>query len=80
MRTRTRVAIATVIAVAAWVAMVGGEIWIKCRLPDSEGCVWAKSYFPGLTVPLYGVMIGLPVFCFVIWFTGLWRQRRGSST
>ena len=80
MQTRTRVAIATLVAVAAWAGMIGGEFWLKCRVPDSEGCIWAKAYFPGLSVPLYGVMIGVPVFCLAFWLTGWWRQRRGSST
>lgn len=75
-RTRTRVGIATIIAVIAWAAMTGGEILVKCRIPDSEACLWARSFFPGLTVPLYGILIGVPAFWLAFWLTGWWSSRR----
>jgi hypothetical protein len=59
---RKRFAFATAIGVIAWWAMVLGEIYVKCRVPDSEACSWAHAFFPKLTVPLFFVIIGLPAF------------------
>jgi hypothetical protein len=50
------------VGVVAWWAVVLGEIYFKCRVPDSEGCHWAHAFFPELTVPLFFVIIGLPAF------------------
>jgi hypothetical protein len=37
------------------------ELWVKCRRPVSEACVWAKAYLP-LTRPAYFAAFGLLAF------------------
>lgn len=71
----TRLAIAGVCAIAITAIVIGAEIAIKCRVPDSEGCTWAKAFFPELTVPLYAAMVGLPFFGLFFWLLGRWVQR-----
>lgn len=41
------------------------ERWFKCRVPDSEACVWAKAYLP-LSFGLWSVA-GL-IAAVILWF------------
>lgn len=81
MRSGKRLAIAGVVSIAITATVIGLEIALKCRLPQSEGCMWAKAFFPQLTVPLYSAMIGLPAFGLSFWLLRLRAPQspRGSS-
>lgn len=59
---RKRVLFATTAGVVAWWAVVLGELYFKCRVPNSDECAWARAFFPTLTVPLFLVIIGMPAF------------------
>ena len=44
-------------ALAMGLAAPHAELWVKCRAPSSEACVWGRPYLP-LTVPVYLVVFG----------------------
>ena len=49
------------------------ELWIKCREPVSEACVWAKAYLP-LSLGV-GAVIGI-VAAVATWFVlGAWGAK-----
>ena len=58
-RFRSRLAIATLIATIIGLSAAFGEVWLKCRQPISESCVWGRAFLK-LTVPLYMVVFGIP--------------------
>ena len=43
---RTAKAAALTLAVLVAVGAPGIELWLDCRVPDSEGCVWGKALWP----------------------------------
>ena len=45
------------VALAVGLAAPHVELWVKCRAPSSEACVWGRSFLP-LTVPVYLVVVG----------------------
>lgn len=75
---KKRLLISTLVAAVAWWGVVFGEIYMKCRVPDSEGCSWAHAFFPELTVPLFFVIIGLPSFFMAYGVLG-WLAHRKSA-
>ena len=49
------------------------ELWLKCRQPMSEACVWAKAYLP-LSLGI-GAVLGI-LAAVVAWFVlGAWRGK-----
>lgn len=60
MRIATRIAIAAAVAVA--IPLV--RLWIACRDPLSEACVWGRAYLP-LSIGLYLLLAGPVVFLLV---------------
>ena len=55
------------LAFALGAAISRAKLWVQCRQPSSEGCVWGKAYFP-LTLPVETVAFGgllLAVFALV---------------
>ena len=45
------------VALDVGLAAPHAELWVKCRAPSSEACVWGRSFLP-LTVPVYLVLVG----------------------
>jgi hypothetical protein len=46
-----------IVALGVGLAAPHVELWVKCRAPSSEACVWGRSYMP-LTIPVYLVLFG----------------------
>ena len=45
------------IALAVGLAAPHAELWVKCRAPSSEACVWGRAFLP-VTIPVYLVVVG----------------------
>ena len=69
MTRRIRISIAIVAAIICAVALAAAEVYVKCRLPTSESCVWSRALLR-LTVPVYLLVIGVPVGVVVFWIAG----------
>ena len=43
-----RAALAAALALGTLLAVgiPGGELWLDCRVPDSEACIWGKALWP----------------------------------
>jgi hypothetical protein len=68
---RALLSVLVFVVLAAGVPLL--ELWIKCRQPVSEACVWAKAYLP-LSLGI-GVVIGL-LAAVIAWFVlGAWRPK-----
>ncbi len=49
------------------------ELWLKCHQPESEACVWGRSYLP-LSVTI-GVMLALVAVVIVYFVLGVFSFR-----
>jgi hypothetical protein len=76
---KKRLLISALVGTLAWWGVVFGEIYFKCRVPESEGCSWAHAFFPELTVPLFFVIIGFPSFLLCYAVTGWLASRKPSG-
>lgn len=65
------------VAVAAGLAAPHIELWVKCRAPASEACVWGRSFLP-LTVPAYLVVVGGLTYA-VLALVDRARRKRGDA-
>lgn len=65
---------------AALIAMVIGfivgaaypfvDVWLKCRAPESEACVWGKAFLPltvAISVPLLGAIAAGVAYAVFAW-------------
>ena len=62
------------VAAAVGLAAPHAELWVKCRAPSSEACVWGRSFMP-LTIPVYLVLFGGLTYV-VLAFISRARRRR----
>lgn len=56
-----RLVVAALVGVLAALAVSYGNLWLRCREPASEACVWSKAYLP-VSLGLTFVILGMPVF------------------
>jgi hypothetical protein len=52
------------------------ELWVKCRAPSSEACVWGRAYLP-VTVPVYLVVVG--GLTYAVLASAARRKRKGTG-
>jgi len=66
------------IALLAWAVVGIGypflDIALKCRVPDSEACVWGKAYF-SLTLTVSVVVLG-GIAAALVYGLLIWRRKR----
>ena len=66
------------IALLAWAVVGIGypflDIALKCRVPESEACVWGKAYF-SLTLSVSVVVLGA-IAAGLVYGLLLWRRKR----
>ena len=71
MKARTRIALtAAIVGAAAGTAYPFIDLALACRAPESEACVWGKSYLPlslGISIPLVGGVIAVVAYVFMSW-------------
>ena len=77
-----RTQLPVLLAALAIGALVGfgwplGELWLDCRTPTSEGCVWGKALLPVSLSVGAGVAALVAGVSFIL-LRG-WRRQRGSE-
>ena len=72
MATRTRAIVSAIIGLLVGIAYPFLDIYVRCRAPASEACVWGKAYFMltvAVSVPLIGAVAAAAAYIGLGWLT-----------
>jgi len=72
MTIRTRAIASAIVGLIAGIAYPFLDIFLRCRSPASEPCVWGKAYFlltVAVAVPLIGAVAAAAAYIGIGWFT-----------
>lgn len=72
MKQRTRAIVSAIVGLAVGVAYPFIDVYVRCRAPGSESCVWAKAFFMltvAVSVPLIGAVAAAAAYIGIGWFT-----------
>ena len=73
-----QILIAVVLGAAVGAASPFIDVWLSCRVPDSEACVWGKAYLPlslGISIPVIGSIVAVVAYAAMAWHRGSARKR-----
>jgi len=73
-RKPARLAIAVILGAGVACGVAYAEMWLKCRTPSSEACVWGHAFLR-LTVVVYLIIFGVPTGAVAYWLT---RPAKGA--
>lgn len=75
LNSRASLLVATAVGLLAGIGYPYVDLWLACREPASEACVWGKAYIP-LALGLSIVLLGGTVTALTYGALAFWRKRR----
>jgi len=67
-----RAIVSAIIGVIAGIAYPFIDVYVRCRAPSSEACVWGNAYFMltvAVSVPLIGAVAAAVAYTCIGWLT-----------